>query len=158
MNNKKNLLSIGLLIFVAAAVVTAVMKQSGEQSALDAAAKPDADAALPTDGLIATFFHGEVRCPTCRTIESYAHQAIEQGFADQLASGELHWRTMNYETPANKHYATDYEIFSSSVVLVRLADGEPADWRNLNRVWEFIGDEQAFKEYVKAETQEMLRL
>lgn len=158
MNNKKNIVSIGLLIFVAAAVVTAVMKQSGEGVAVDVAAKPDADAALPADGLIATFFHGEVRCPTCRNIENYAHQAMEEGFADELASGELHWQTTNYETPANKHYATDYEIFSSTVVLVRMADGKPADWRNLNRVWEFAGDEQAFREYVKAEIQEMLSL
>ena len=158
MNNTKNILSIGLLIFVAAAVVTAVMKQSGTETADNNSQSSDADAALPTNALVATFFHGETRCPTCRTIESYAHQAIEEGFADKLESGEIQWRAVNYEVPANKHYATDYKIYSSTVVLVRTIDGKPADWRNLERVWDFVDDEEAFKKYVSAEAEEMLNL
>ena len=157
MNILKNIFSIGLLLFVVAAVVTAVVKQSGEEPAAENATTSVAET-LPADGLVATFFHGDVRCLTCRNIESYARQAIQEGFADQLASGELQWQTTNYETPANKHFADDYEIFSSTVVLVRMADGKPADWRNLNRVWEFVGDEQAFKGYVREQTQEMLQM
>jgi hypothetical protein len=156
-NNIKNVFSIGLLLFVAAAVVTAVVKQSGESPEPENATTSLAET-MPANGLVATFFHGDVRCPTCRNIESYAHQAIEEGFADQLASGDLQWQTTNYETPANKHFADDYEIFSSTVVLVRMADGKPADWRNLNRVWEFVGDEQAFKGYVVEQAQEMLEM
>ena len=158
MNNKKNFLSIGLLIFVTAAVVTAVMKQSGTEIADDVAQSSHADAALPDGAVVATFFHGETRCPTCRTIEDFAQQAIEEGFADKLASGEIQWRVVNYDAPANKHYATDYEIYSSTVVLVRTIDGKPADWRNLERVWGFVNDEEAFKKYVRAETEEMLSL
>ena len=111
-----------------------------------------------TNAVVATFFHGETRCPTCRKIENYAHQAIKEGFADKLASGEIQWRAVNYEAPANKHYATDYEIYSSTVVLVRTIEGKPADWRNLERVWDFVDDEEAFKKYVRAEAQEMLSL
>lgn len=157
MNIFKNVFSIGLLLFVAAAVATAVVKQSGEEPATESTSTSLPEP-TPADGLVATFFHGNVRCPTCRDIESYSHQAIEEGFADQLASGDLHWQATNYETPANKHFAVDYEIFSSTVVLVRMADGKPAEWRNLNRVWEFVGDEQAFKGYVIEQAQEMLEI
>ncbi|MBB3208892.1 hypothetical protein FHS27_004726 [Rhodopirellula rubra] len=157
MNRIKSVFSIGLLLFVGATVATAVVKQSGEEPAVDNATSARADA-LPSDGLVATFFHGDVRCPTCRNIENYAQQAIEENFAGQLTSGDLHWHTANYEAPANKHYADDYEIFSSTVVLVRMVDGKPADWRNLNRVWEFVGDEQAFKGYVVEQAEEMLKM
>ena len=158
MNNNKNLLSIGLLIFVTAAVVTAVIKQSRTEIREDVAQASQAEAALPASAVVATFFHGETRCPTCRKIEDYAQQAIKEGFADKLALGEIQWRVVNYDAPANKHYTTDYEIYSSTVVLVRTIDGKPADWRNLERVWGFVNDEEAFKKYVRTETQEMLSL
>jgi hypothetical protein len=113
-------------------------------------------AGFPVDGLVAYYFHGETRCPTCRSIEAYAHEAIETGFANELTSGHIKWEVVNYEAPANEHFATDYEIVAPSIVLVRTTDGEATDWRNLSRVWDLVGEKEAFVEYVQAEAREML--
>lgn len=158
----KNATTAGLLLFVAVAVVTAVAKsfnQSGsaDATAVSAAASSEvADSSRPADALIATFFHSEMRCPTCRKIESYAHTALQDAFADEFRSGELQWQTASYDAPQNSQQVKDYEVFTSTVVLVRWVGGKPSDWRNLERVWEFVNDEAAFKSYVQAEAQEML--
>ncbi|TWT83300.1 hypothetical protein CA13_47650 [Planctomycetes bacterium CA13] len=152
----KNFLTIGLLLFVVAAIATVLLKESAKETPTDISVKEVTAEAIPENGLVATFFHGEVRCPTCRTIEQYAHEAIEEGFPEQFAAGEIQWRTMNYETPSNQHFAEDYEIYSSTVVLVRTLDGKPEQWRNLEEVWNHVNDKESFSEYVQSEAKEML--
>jgi hypothetical protein len=154
--NARNLLSVALLLFVAAAVVTIVVKQSGDKIEVSTSAATSADAELPAEGLVAYYFHGETRCPTCRHIQAYAHEAIETGFAEQLANGEISWQVVNYESPANAHFVTDYEIVAPTVVLVRTSHGQPIDWRNLSRVWNLVGEKEAFVEYVQREAVELL--
>jgi hypothetical protein len=159
----KNVLTIGLLLFVAASIAVLVLKslrQDAEppiagNSALYAA---DAIEAGPVrDGLVAYYFHGNTRCPTCESIESYAHEAVRTAFPQQFADGGLNWRVVNYEAPGNKHFATDYGIVAPSVVLVEMTDGSQTDWKNLDRVWELVmGEKDAFLEYVRTETQTML--
>ena len=62
------------------------------------------------------------------------------------------------EDPGNGHFVTDYEIFSGALVLVELRDGVQQDWRNLERVWELVSDELAFKTYVEAQALSYLEL
>ncbi len=154
--NARNLFSVALLLFVVAAVVTIVVRQSGDESEVSTSAKMSADAKLPADGLVTYYFHGETRCPTCRHIEAYAREAIETGFAEEMANGEITWQVVNYESPANAHFATEYEIVAPTVVLVRTSQGQPTDWRNLSRVWNLVGEKEAFVEYVQREAVEMM--
>lgn len=144
--NTKSMLSSALLLFVLVSVAILVGRElrEGQTPSADATA-----AALSADGLVAYYFHGDVRCPTCRNIENYAHEAVESGFGDALASGVLQWRVVNYEAPANAHFAQEYELFSPTVVLVRTSGGKPAEWRNLSRVWELVGSKDEFQEYVQ---------
>ena len=159
----KRVVTAALLLFIAVAVVTAVMKSSPESNLPATSVSHDesldaAEATAPADGLTAIFFHGETRCPTCRKIEDYAHKALEQEFADEIRKGEIEWRTANYDDPANKQLAVNYKVYSSTVVLVRVAEGKTTDWRNLEQVWDFVDEEDAFKQYVQAEAQELLSL
>jgi hypothetical protein len=156
MNRTRNFIRIGLLVFVAAAVATAVLKQPSADIAPEASETSVTPATPVGDALVATFFHGETRCPTCRKIESYTRQAIDEAFADELRSGRIQWQTANYEDPANKQLASDYDVYASTVVLTRQVDGKPVQWKNLDRVWNYVGKEQEFKDYVQQQTRELL--
>ena len=93
----KNILSVGLLLFVAASIAVLVVK-SLQQG-------PPADAwSPPSDGVVAYYFHGKVRCVTCKSIEAFAHEAIQSGFAEQLGQRRIVWRVVNYEQPGNEHF------------------------------------------------------
>jgi hypothetical protein len=160
----KNLLAIGLLVFVGASVAVLVVKALRPMPQGPGAAEPATsqgvtrpEPAEPMDeGVVAYYFHGNTRCPTCRKIESYAHEAVESGFSEPRANGRLEWRVVNYESPGNEHYATEYEIFAPTVVLVAMSDGNQQAWKNLDRVWELVDDKDAFIEYVRSETETML--
>jgi hypothetical protein len=81
---------------------------------------------------------------------------LQTAFADELAGEKLLWKVVNYEEPANSHFATDYEIVAPTVVLVQTVDGKPADWRNLTRVRELVGDHDEFTKYIQEETRSLL--
>jgi hypothetical protein len=108
-------------------------------------------AADSTSGLkvVAYYFHVTVRCVTCRTIESYSREAIQQGFPEQLKNGSVEWRPVNVQLPENRHFVQDFQLFTRSLVLVQVRNGKPQGWRNLEQVWDLVGDKGKFLKYVK---------
>lgn len=101
--------------------------------------------------VIVYYFHGNVRCDTCRKLEAYARAAVEGGFAEELADGALQWRMVNVDEPQNEHFIEDYGLFTRSLVLSEMADGRELRWKNLDRIWELVGDQDAYQTYVHSE-------
>ena len=111
-------------------------------------------AAVPNAGrhkVIAYYFHTNTRCSTCIKIEQYSHEAIEQGFPNEIKNGTLEMRVVNYENPENRHFIQDYKLVSKSLVLVNLVDGKQTKWTNLKLVWQLTGRKDAFLNYVRKE-------
>jgi hypothetical protein len=122
-----------------------------------AAAPSDPNNAETLDnGLIVYYFHGNVRCPTCRSIELQAHETVQTDFASQLSKGEISWKILNYEQPAAKPLTTKFEIQMPVVVLAKMKDGQVADWKRLDEVWALVGDKSAYTKYVRGEIERML--
>lgn len=110
----------------------------------------------PAGQVVAYFFHGNVRCKTCRTIEDFTTEAITTGFVDELKEGRLELRTVNVDDPRHEHFVEDFQMTSRVVVLARLEGGRPTSYRRLERVWELAKDHDSFIEYVARETRSML--
>ena len=140
-----------LLMFVAATCVVLIVKSlpQAQSSAPPALARQD--------GVKVYYLHGNTRCPTCRTIEAYAQEAVQTGFAEQLQSRKIEWQVINYESPGNEHYATDYQVVAPNVVLVKFVDGKQARWKALPEVWQHVGDKAAFLEFVQDRLREFLQ-
>lgn len=111
---------------------------------------------IPTDGVVAYYFHRTLRCQTCLAIEASAKEAIETAYQDALDGGRLAWLPVDYEVPANWHFAADYGLETSTLVLVEMRGGKPARWKALPKTWELIGDPGKFQQYVWAEVEEYL--
>ena len=172
----KNVTSAVLLAFVAVSVVYLVVREtrapSAEQTARSSSAQaPGSETAQAgaevtsaeagvTSGhkLIAYYFHRTQRCPTCLKIERFSEEALRDAYPEALSAGQLEWRVVNVEDPGNEHFVTDYQIVSGALVLVEMQGGVRQDWRNLERVWELVGDELAFKTYVEAQALPYLEL
>ena len=103
------------------------------------------------NGVIAYYFHGTRRCPTCRKLEAYTQEAIASGFAHDLKDEKLVWRVVNVDLPDNEHYVRDYSLTTKSVVLVAVDDGKEGRWKDLSRIWDLVGDKAAFLNYVQDE-------
>lgn len=147
----KKIATVALLLFVVASL--GVMVANSLRPGRAGGVLADG---VPSDGVVAYYFHGKVRCPTCRSIEAYAHEAIHDGFAEQIEAGRVHWRVVDYQEPQNEHFATDYELVSSTVVLVTMKAGQATEWRNLMEVWNLVSDKGAFLEFLQQQVRDCL--
>jgi len=99
--------------------------------------------------VIAYYFHGTMRCPTCYKLEQYSKEAIETNFKDALASGKLEFKVVNVEDKGNEHYGNDYQLYTKSLILSLVKDGKEIKWKNMDKIWEYVGNKQRFIDYVK---------
>jgi hypothetical protein len=106
--------------------------------------------------VIAYYFHGIKRCISCKKIEAYSRVAIEEGFADEIKSGQLEFRAINYDEKENQHYIKDYELYTKSLIISRVNGEEETEWKNLTKVWELLGSKEKFLDYVRKETRAFL--
>jgi len=98
-----------------------------------------------------TYFHTTTRCLSCYKIEALSEAAVSANFAAALANGDLIWRTVNIDEPGNGHYVDDYKLYTKSVIVSEFVGDQEVRFKNLDRVWKLLGDEQAFARYVTDE-------
>ncbi len=107
--------------------------------------------------VVAYYFHGTFRCPTCHKLEQYSKEAIETNFKDALASGKLEFKVVNVEDKGNEHYAKDYQLYTKSLILSLVKDGKEIKWKNLDKIWEYVGNKERFIDYVKSGVADLLK-
>lgn len=112
---------------------------------------------LSTGKVYAYYFHGSMRCSTCYKLEQYSKEAIETSFKDALASGKLEFKVVNVEDKGNEHYVSDYQLYTKSLILSLVKDGKQINWKNLDKIWEYVGDKQRFLDYVKSGVADFLK-
>lgn len=120
----------------------------GESATVEVAGAADSE---KKDVLVVFYFHGTMRCPTCLNMERMAREAVEASFAEELARGSVAWRVFNTDEPDNAHYAKDFELVSSGVVVAHERGGKIEEWRGLPKIWDLNGDEEQFKDYIVSE-------
>ncbi len=101
--------------------------------------------------VVAYYFHGNVRCASCLKIEAYTKEAIDSAFGETLRSGLLEWRLVNTDSSQNEHFLEDYQLYTRSVVLSDVHKGRETRWKNLDKVWDLLGDQAKFRTYIQDE-------
>ena len=162
----KKIVAVLLLLFVGVGIaylifqethkneLTAEAVRAGEDVNGDKAdndpAKHDADVD------IVYYFMTTQRCPSCMKIEAYSYEAVAENFKDRLTTKKLVWKMVNLDEPQHNHFIKDYDLFTKSVVLVKIRNGSPVSWKNLDKVWTLLGDKNEFITYVTEEVESFL--
>ena len=107
--------------------------------------------------IIAYYFHGNARCPTCHKMEQYTKEAIKENFESELANGSLIVRTVNVEEEGNEHYVEDYQLYTKSLIISRVENGKEIQHKNLTKIWEYVRDKKKFLNYVTNEINNYLK-
>jgi hypothetical protein len=126
-------------------------------SAADVAEMPKTDAAPMSHYVSVTYFHTTARCPTCHKIEELSNDTIRFNFEDELKTGKVVWRVINVDEPENEHYIQDYQLYSKHLIVSEIKDGKEVRWKNLEKIWTLVRDEEKFEEYVKTEINDWLK-
>lgn len=98
--------------------------------------------------IIVYYFHGTSRCTTCKKIEKYTMEAINEAFEKELNAGTIQTKVINVEKKENTHFAEDYKLITKSVIVSEMAGSNETRWKNLEKIWEYVLDEEDFKEYI----------
>ena len=143
----------GMVFLAIAAIPDNPPANAGQQDS--AAVNPE----IPATGhvIVVTYFHNTIRCPTCHRIENLSDQAIHSHFSKGLLSGKLIWRVVNVDEPQNEHYNTDYQLYTKSLIVSEVKDGKEVRWKNLEKIWTLVGDENQFDNYVQTEIADWLK-
>ena len=165
MNKLNKFLIVTLLIVVSETGLIVGCGNSGEQKIVQSnnAKKAHAEemsveekSEVGEAKVIAYYFYTNYRCQSCYTIEKYTKEAIESNFNEELTSGELVFKPTNVEEKGNEHFLKDYQLYTKSVVLSLVKDGKEVKFKNLEKVWEYLRNKDAFYKYIKEETNEFL--
>lgn len=107
--------------------------------------------------VIAYYFHGNVRCPTCHKLEQYSKEAIETNLKDALGSGKLEFKSINTDEKGNEHFLNDYQLYTKSLVISLVENGKEVKSKNLAKIWELVGNKPKFYEYVTTEINDFMK-
>jgi hypothetical protein len=170
MENKSNriklVITAFLLIFIFGSVIAFVVNESKKNQANskgieNTSKQNNAESVLSEDDtkkgdfskleVIVYYFHGNMRCHTCISIEKFAHEAVQEAFQIELEQGKMLWNVINLDKDENAHYFKDFKLVTSSLVLVKMNNGKQTEWKNLNQIWQLIDNEEEFKKYVQKE-------
>ncbi|NOS83716.1 MAG: hypothetical protein HOP31_01120 [Ignavibacteria bacterium] len=108
-----------------------------------------------TQRILAYYFHPTARCVTCRNIEAYSIEAINEW--EEKSGRKVVWKELNIEDSVNEHYVTEYNLEFSSLVIARFTGGRKDKWKNLEDTWKLVNDKKSFKKYVKFELNQFLK-
>ena len=159
----KQILTIVLLVFVVASLAYMVGKEqksglvsgedanssaSVEESRSSSTNEQDTDAHKDIQ-LVVYYFHGDMRCMTCHKLETYAKEALETYFAEELSSNDIVWQAVNVDKPENRHFIQDYKLVTKSVVISETLTGKEIRWKNLERVWQLVGNRESYLNYIR---------
>ncbi len=110
----------------------------------------------PEAQVLVTYYYTSYRCPTCKKLETYSRQAIEEGFPEELEEKRIVFRTLNLDEPENSRYVEDYKLVTKSLIISLNRNGKEIKWKNLADIWKLVGDQEKFGEYVQRETRGFL--
>lgn len=97
------------------------------------------------------YFRGYVRCITCKKFEAYTQEVINETFSQLLDDGELQWKVINAEEPANRHFIDDYDLVTKSIIISKVKSGKETEWKNLVKIWQLVANKEVFKKYIQDE-------
>jgi hypothetical protein len=147
---------LGLIAILAlSGSVSSVSAKSPEATASQSTAEKGSASAERE--VVLYYFHGTRRCNTCRRIESYAQQAVETKFKDELEVGALQWKVLNTDEEVNAHFLKDFELVSSSLVVVEMNGGDVTRHDVLQDAWTLVRNQPRFIEYIQRSVGEYLK-
>jgi len=146
------ILSLVLSVFIFAGEKPAESTDPGDKAAVE----NKEDANPNGDVIIAYYFHGTQRCATCKKLEAYSREALKKGFPEDIADSSIVFTMVNYDLDENRHYIDDYGLYTKALILSKVSDGKEVEWKNLDKIWQLVRDEDKYIEYVQKETADFM--
>jgi hypothetical protein len=101
--------------------------------------------AFAADKVNVYYFYGKPRCATCVKMEKYTQNSVES-----MKDKNIVYKCIDMDKPENSTQVKKYNLFTKSVVITKTKNGKEK-WKNLDKIWLKVGNEQEFKKYITDE-------
>lgn len=143
MNTAPRFLKVALLLLAGVGIGVWAARNLGSGAKPEgggAGTDPEASVVVPEPAhcVLVTYFTTDTRCPTCLKIEKQTRDAVSSAFANELASGEVRFQTLNLDRPENKRFEALYQLSFKTVVVSDRHQGKEAAWAKFDQVWDLV--------------------
>jgi len=148
---KQIIRSLLLVVALGSVLIWAGREFRKSQAVAEATQRPATTEQIPAvDGpqVVMTYFLLGKRCTSCRKIEALTRATAERDFANELASHKLVFRVIDTDEPAHRHFLEDYQLTTKTVILSRRLNGGETEWKDMEKVWDLLDEEAAFRAYL----------
>ena len=153
-SGKKKFMTILLLLFIMASIGFMVIKRIKGRSSVTPAVRTEQTTPAVSqkkDPLTVYYFHGNQHSMTCNKMEQLTRQAVEEKYAEELASGKIVFRSVNVEEPVNEHFIKNFGLTGQNVVVSGNGRFEKFD-----SVWDLIREPEKFLSYIQGGIKKMM--
>ncbi len=143
-----------ILLFFLLVVITGCNKQTSvTQNNNSSKINNISDYSMPSSKIFADrlevyYFHRTARCYSCKIIEQYVKEIMEQRYGEQIKKGIIDFRELNVELSKNKEIAKKYQASGSSLFINRIINDKDNIEQDTN-VWRLLNNETQFKNYLE---------
>lgn len=155
--NKKRIGGIIILLFVALSIVVLVAKERAEKENVQKKTAVQTEENTAKNHIKVFYFHGKVRCPSCKKIEAYTKETVGSKYKTEMENGLIEFHEINIDKPENEKYIEKYQLMTKQVIVAEYKKGKETKWKNLDRIWELLGDKEQFQMYQDMEISEWIK-
>ena len=76
------------------------------------------------------YFRSNFRCANCYKIEEYTKEVIEEFLKEESNAERLVYEVANIDEEKNYHFVEDYQLYTKSVVISIIKNGEEVKYKN----------------------------
>lgn len=103
------------------------------------------------------YFHITQRCATCINIETTTKRVLEQYFRSQMDKGIIKFKAINVDLSENKAISEKYQVYGSSLLLVKMNNGKEQIEDMTNFAFGKIHHEAVFTQGLKEKIKQLLK-
>lgn len=91
---------------------------------------------LKPDRVQVLYFHRTIRCTGCINVEEGTFEAVSIDHRADVDNGSLEWRSIDFDLPENKLYASEYDLYSQELILAEIKNGSIVRTSKIAEVWQ----------------------
>lgn len=108
-----------------------------------------------TRRLVVYYTHATARCVTCKNIQKTTHAILEKDFKNELDSGTIQWKVVNFQT--DEAFAKKFDVAANGVLLAVMHGDKVEKIEKLEEIWTLIDKPLEFKRYIEKSIRECLK-
>jgi hypothetical protein len=111
---------------------------------------------IDKDPIVILLFHNRVRCEMCLNMEQHIDTLLQSVYTELVRDNRIQFFLMDMNAPENINHVDRFDLYTASVVLVKMVDREEEEVIILDDIWKDHNNDTVFKKRITVELEMLL--